>query len=345
DAFYAAGECTRAKSHPGAALLEEMRALRAEVERMRQDANAQDAAWQERMAGAIKSQHELRQRAAAAERELTAAREQLQQTHQQVAEVARMLDPEVTPDTWGLHSAAEKRMGELTLLRMEKAAALSMSGNGHCIAPPPSSGVVWELVGACKRLRNARAKANVDLAAAVAHANDMERGLTMARERIAVLEKEAAEARQAWEELHTQRAADVLSRDEENSRIREQVERLGALVQQAEAEKQGARDAALEEAGAKMTTHVMEACGCEDTRNCLRAARDDVRALKSSPARFVPEAEVESLRKRAVGLVDFVEDAAKDACEEGGRVLPGCGECGPCVARKALAAWSDAHEG
>lgn len=63
-------------SHPGAALLEELRGLRVQAE-------------------------------------------MLQSAHAQVAEVAKMLDPEVIPDTWGLHAAATKRMEELRTARAQ----------------------------------------------------------------------------------------------------------------------------------------------------------------------------------------------------------------------------------
>lgn len=39
-------------------------------------------------------------------------RSDLSQTHAQVAEVARLLDPEVCPDAWGLHEAAKKVLAE-----------------------------------------------------------------------------------------------------------------------------------------------------------------------------------------------------------------------------------------
>jgi len=47
---------------------------------------------------------------------------QLQRTHAQVAEAARLLDPEVTPDAWGLNAAANKRMAELAALKADNAA-------------------------------------------------------------------------------------------------------------------------------------------------------------------------------------------------------------------------------
>ncbi|MBZ4371498.1 hypothetical protein [Corallococcus sp. AS-1-6] len=46
----------------------------------------------------------------------TLAEEQRTQTHQQVAEIAKVLDPEVTPDAWGCLEAAQKRMRELSAL-------------------------------------------------------------------------------------------------------------------------------------------------------------------------------------------------------------------------------------
>jgi hypothetical protein len=39
-------------------------------------------------------------------------REQLETTHRQVAEVTRLLDPEVVPDAWGLHAAVQKALEE-----------------------------------------------------------------------------------------------------------------------------------------------------------------------------------------------------------------------------------------
>jgi hypothetical protein len=52
--------------------------------------------------GSIGEDHEaLKERVAELE-------QQLQTTHAQVAEVARLLDPEACPDAWGLHAAAQK---------------------------------------------------------------------------------------------------------------------------------------------------------------------------------------------------------------------------------------------
>ncbi|RKI18642.1 hypothetical protein D7Y15_08060 [Corallococcus sp. AB030] len=47
----------------------------------------------------------------------TLAEEQRTQTHQQVEEIAKVLDPEVTPDAWGCHEAAQKRMREISALQ------------------------------------------------------------------------------------------------------------------------------------------------------------------------------------------------------------------------------------
>lgn len=49
-------------------------------------------------------------RAMATERDTTATH--LKMTHHQIAEVARLLDPDVTPDGWGLHAAAQKVLAE-----------------------------------------------------------------------------------------------------------------------------------------------------------------------------------------------------------------------------------------
>lgn len=51
--------------------------------------------------------------------------EQLQTTHQQVGEVARLLDPEVCPDAWGLHAAAQKVLAERDEMQTEAHAAVS----------------------------------------------------------------------------------------------------------------------------------------------------------------------------------------------------------------------------
>lgn len=65
--------------------------------------------------------------------EHAALREQLATTHGQVAEVARMLDPEVMPDAWGLRNAAAKVLRERdeaqSRLAEAHAALLSQSEN------------------------------------------------------------------------------------------------------------------------------------------------------------------------------------------------------------------------
>lgn len=61
----------------------------------------------------------------------TLAEEQRTQTHQQVAEIAKVLDPEVTPDAWGCHEAAQKRMRELATLTAEREAVRNQLDRVH----------------------------------------------------------------------------------------------------------------------------------------------------------------------------------------------------------------------
>ncbi|NOJ91974.1 hypothetical protein HMI51_03305 [Corallococcus coralloides] len=64
---------------------------------------------------------EARREVSALTNRATLAEEQRAQTHQQVAEIAKVLDPEVTPDAWGCHEAAQKRMREVSALRAQVA--------------------------------------------------------------------------------------------------------------------------------------------------------------------------------------------------------------------------------
>lgn len=67
---------------------------------------------------------DLHQRVMVAVVRMQTAEEQRTQTHRQVAEIAAVLDPEVTPDAWGCRDAALKRMRELSALRAQVAALM-----------------------------------------------------------------------------------------------------------------------------------------------------------------------------------------------------------------------------
>jgi len=71
---------------------------------------------------ALGERETARKKIAALTNERDTLAEQLATTHGQVAEVARLLDPDVTPDAWGLHAAAQKRMGEVRALTADNAA-------------------------------------------------------------------------------------------------------------------------------------------------------------------------------------------------------------------------------
>lgn len=63
--------------------------------------------------GKLDTLPEVLRRVQELENELATTQEQLQTTHQQVAEVARDIDPDVTSDAWGLHAAVLNARAEL----------------------------------------------------------------------------------------------------------------------------------------------------------------------------------------------------------------------------------------
>lgn len=73
---------------------------------------------------------DLHQRVMVAVVRMQTAEEQRTQTHRQVAEIAAVLDPEVTPDAWGCREAAQKRMRELSALQV-RATMLETSVRQH----------------------------------------------------------------------------------------------------------------------------------------------------------------------------------------------------------------------
>jgi hypothetical protein len=73
-------------------------------------------------------------------RDVTAeTEEQLRQTHGKVAEVARMLDPDVCPDAWSLRDAAAKVLRENAALKADNAALVDILGR--------AAGVLRDLAG------------------------------------------------------------------------------------------------------------------------------------------------------------------------------------------------------
>lgn len=83
---------------------------------------------------------------AALETERDTLAEQLRTAHGQVAEVARLLDPEVCPDAWGLHAAAQKVLAQrdealrLHAAGVEAAERMSKEFNRRMVGSP-SDGV------------------------------------------------------------------------------------------------------------------------------------------------------------------------------------------------------------
>lgn len=69
----------------------------------------------------------------AARQEAATANEHLQTVHGQMAEVARVLDPQVVPDGWGAHAAAQTRMAEHRALtaRVAELERLAYIGEHH----------------------------------------------------------------------------------------------------------------------------------------------------------------------------------------------------------------------